>query len=288
MGDPLNIFAKINNLQNVTESESIIIDFMNEYPIEFTNMDIDEIADKCYVSKSSIYRLCNKLGYSGLNEMKMMVTASFRDKLAHDDYDVNFNRPFAKDDSDFAILSNMRSLYEQITYLSSTHMDMTQLHYSIYHLKQATNLILFIDEEYIHVAEMFKRRMQTIGVNIQVPDSNALKIAAAHNSKIKDVAIYATYFTKENKHQELIKLLNGNQTKVILLAPSDNEVLIERATNHLTIGKSEENSPMIGNFSTTLYFMFVFDIIYSLYFNKDHKINIENMNALFMKQKSMD
>ena len=167
-------------------------------------------------------------------------------------------------------------------------MDMTQLHYSIYHLKRATNIVLFIDEEYIHVAKILKKRMQMIGVNIEVPDNNTMKIATAQNSKKNDVAIYATYFTKKNKHQELIKLLNGNQTKIILLAPSDNEVLIQRATNHLTIGKSEENDPMIGNFSTTLYFMFIFDIIYSLYFNKDYEINIGNMNALFMKQKSMD
>ena len=284
----MNIFAKTSDLQNVTESESIIIDFMNEYPIEFTNMDIDEIADKCYVSKSSIYRLCNKLGYSGLNELKIMITASLPDKLAHDNYDVDYNRPFSKDDSDFTVLSNIRNIYEQITYLSSTHMDMTQLHYSIYHLKRATNIVLFIDEEYIHVAKILKKRMQMIGVNIEVPDNNTMKIATAQNSKKNDVAIYATYFTKKNKHQELIKLLNGNQTKIILLAPSDNEVLIQRATNHLTIGKSEENDPMIGNFSTTLYFMFIFDIIYSLYFNKDYEINIGNMNALFMKQKSMD
>lgn len=283
----MNIFAKIDNLKNVTESEAIIIDFIKEYPIDFTNMDIDEMVDKCFVSKSSIYRLCNKLGYSGLNELKIMVTASIQEKLAYEEFEVDFNRPFIKKDSEFTVLSNLRNLYEQTVYLSSSHIDMIELHYSIYHLKNALKIILFIDEEYHYIAEIFKKRMQLLGVNIEVPENDTMKIAAAQNSKRDNVAIYATYFTKENKHQELIKLLNGNQTKIILLSPSDNEVLIKRATNYITIGRSEKSGPMIANFSTSVYFMFIFDIIYSLYFNKDYDKNIENINALYMKGKSM-
>ena len=97
MSNKLNIFAKIKNIQNITESEQIIIDFMNEHPIEFSKMTIEEIAKACYVSKSSIYRFCNKLGYSGLNELKLVITASFSDKLIHESYEVNYNQPFSKD-----------------------------------------------------------------------------------------------------------------------------------------------------------------------------------------------
>lgn len=283
----MNIFAKINNIPNITESEQIIIDFMSDHPIEFSKMTIDELADACYISKSSIYRFCNKLGYSGFNELKLVITASFSDKLMHDNYEVDFNFPFSKNDSDFTVLSQMRRLYEKTVYLATTHMDMVQLHYSISLLKQASNLIIFVDETNREVGEMFKKRMQRIGARIQLPETEDLKIAAAQNSQKTDVAIYVTYQTKRTAHQEIVKMLNGNQTRIILISPSDNQLLIDRSTTHLTIGKSEWDGPTVGSYSTNLMFMFVFDTLYSLYFNKDHEENVEKIQSLFMKRKNM-
>ena len=274
-------------MQNITESEQIIIDLMSKHPIEFSKMTIEEIAEACYVSKSSIYRFCNKLGYSGLNELKLVITASFSDKLMHESYEVNYNQPFSKDDSDFGVLSQMRRLYEQSIYLATTHMDMLQLHYASSLLKQAANIVVFIDKGNHEVAEIFKKRMQLIGVNVVVTENDDLKIAAAQNSRKEDVALYATYNTKSVKHQELIKLLNGNQTRIVLLSPSDNEILINRSTQYITLGRSEVDGPLIGHFSTNLLFMFVFDVLYSLFFNKEYEMNLEKLQSLYMKRKSI-
>lgn len=89
----MNLFARINSLENTTNTEKQIINFINQDPMEFSRMTTDEIAKRCYVSKASIYRFCQKLGYSGLNEVKLMITVSLTDRLAHEEVEVDFNRP---------------------------------------------------------------------------------------------------------------------------------------------------------------------------------------------------
>ncbi|GEN51712.1 MurR/RpiR family transcriptional regulator [Alkalibacterium pelagium] len=284
----MNLFAKINSLENKTNTEKEIIDFINKYPIEFNQMSIGEISERCYVSKASIYRLCNRLGYSGLNELKMMITASVSDKLVHENTKVDFNRPFEKEDSDFSVLTLIRELYEQTIYYSSTHLNMRELHYAIVELKKARNVILFVDEENYNIAEIFKNRMRTLGVHIDLPDSEYLKLSVAQTSSKEDAIIYATYSPKLNKHQEYFKTLIGNSSKIILISPPTNESFALRATHRLTINTGESPGHKITNFSNNLAFSFIYDVIYSLYFKKDYDINFENLKTLYMKQKSME
>lgn len=284
----MNLFAKINSLENKTNTEKEIIDFINMYPMEFNRMSVTEIAQRCYVSKASIYRLCRRLDYAGLNEMKMMITASLSDKLVHENAEIDFNRPFDKKDSDFSVLTLIRELYEQTIYYSSTHLDMRELHYAIAELRKSKNVFLFVDEENHSVAEIFKNRMRILGVNIDLPESEILKLSVAQSSSKEDIVIYATYSPKLNKHQEYFKMLTGNNTKIILISPPNEELFAQKATHRLTINTGEEAAPKITNFSNNLAFSFIYDVIYSLYFKKDYDCNIENLKTLYMKQKSME
>lgn len=56
----MNIFAKIKQ-QNFTSSERSITDYILEFPQEIAQLDIKELAQKCYVSTSTVYRFLDKL-----------------------------------------------------------------------------------------------------------------------------------------------------------------------------------------------------------------------------------
>ena len=74
----MNIFSKFEHLQDLTENEKILIDFIKNNPDKFINMSSSQICKSCYVSSSSLYRLCHKLGYSGLSDLKVQVSASLQ------------------------------------------------------------------------------------------------------------------------------------------------------------------------------------------------------------------
>lgn len=284
----MNIFAKINSLENTTNTERQIINFINEEPMEFNRLNIDEIAKRCYVSRASIYRFCQKLGYSGLSELKLMITASISDKLAHDDVEINFNRPFQNEDTDFSVLSTIRELYEQTIYYSSTHLNMKELYYATQALKKAKNIILFVDEKNYNIAEIFKNRMRMLGANIEMPDNEFIKLSVAQSISDKDTVIYCTDKPKLKKHQEFFKIFIGNNTKIILISPTSDELIVRQATYNLIVHTGEEDMPSIANFSNNLAFSFIFDVVYSLFFKQDYDLNLENMKTLYMKQKSME
>lgn len=284
----MNFFTKINSLENTTSAEKQIINFLKQNPIELNHMSVDEIADRCFVSKASIYRLCEKLGYSGLNEMKLRIIASLPDKIVQENTDVDFSRPFRKEDSDFMVLSTIKELYEQTINHSLTYLSMEELQYTISLLKSAKNIFIFVEEENRNIAEIFKNRIRMLGINIELLESDVMKLSVAQTSKIKDVALYVTSNPKLKSHQRYFKILNGNRTKIILVSSPTNEVIVKMATHHLIVNPGEQLAPEITNFSNNLVFSFIFDVIYSLFFKEDYDMNLENMKNLFMKRESME
>lgn len=55
----INMFVKLENIQNITESENKIVQYVLTHPDSVMSMSIKELAEACYVSTSAIYRLCD-------------------------------------------------------------------------------------------------------------------------------------------------------------------------------------------------------------------------------------
>lgn len=67
----MNIFSKLNKLTNLTESEKTLVKYMQDNIESFVKMSASEISETCFISTSTIYRLCQKLDLSGLSELKV-------------------------------------------------------------------------------------------------------------------------------------------------------------------------------------------------------------------------
>ena len=59
----MNIFIKFEHLKDATDSEQKIIDYIKTDPQNFIKKSANEISKECYVSSSSIYRFCDKVGF---------------------------------------------------------------------------------------------------------------------------------------------------------------------------------------------------------------------------------
>lgn len=79
----LEMFSKLEQ-ERLTESEKRIIDFIIGNQPEVVEMTLTTLADKLYVSNSSIIRLCKKIGLDGFNELKYQIS-----KELNNDYSKN-------------------------------------------------------------------------------------------------------------------------------------------------------------------------------------------------------
>lgn len=74
----MNIFTQLKTIENPTNNEQAIIDFVLNYPNKFLELKASEICEQCFVSIATLYRLCEKLGLSGVSEFKMKVSYSIK------------------------------------------------------------------------------------------------------------------------------------------------------------------------------------------------------------------
>ncbi|MBO1123457.1 MULTISPECIES: MurR/RpiR family transcriptional regulator [Enterococcus] len=283
----MNLFAKLNCVKYLSDTEHNIIDLINKDPVAFTQMTIREISSLAFVSKATIYRFCKKLGYSGLNELKLMVTASYADQLQHADKKVDLNIPFGKTDSAFTVISNLRDLYERSLFLATTFISVKDLQQIAVDLIHAVNIIVFVDDEQLHVAKIFKDRMESCGARVTVPANLYQKISLAQSAGTQDIAIYASYHPVQKRHLELAKILKGNQVKMVVISSSDDHLLNHHGDRNLVVGPIDHEKDKIADFAITIIFQFLFDSIYSVFFKEHYEENIENLRASYLKYRNI-
>ena len=86
----MNIFSQLKNMKNLTNNEKQIVDFILENPDTFLNMSSDHICKTCFVSTTTLYRLCQKLNLSGLSELKVKMSGSLNSYLKeNNNFDFN-------------------------------------------------------------------------------------------------------------------------------------------------------------------------------------------------------
>ncbi|WP_243128366.1 MurR/RpiR family transcriptional regulator [Clostridium chromiireducens] len=116
----------MNKLTNLTENEKTLVTYMQDNPKVFVKMSALEISEACFISTSTIYRLCQKLDLSGLSELKVQVSTSINEYLKENN-SIDYNYPFNQNETQNQIVSNMKELYEQTLVSSYNLINLEQL-----------------------------------------------------------------------------------------------------------------------------------------------------------------
>jgi len=283
----MNLFAKLNSVNYFSETEKNITNLIFKDPLAFTQLTINEISAMAFVSKATLYRFCKKLGYSGVHELKIMITASYADQLQHGERKIDLNKPFEKNDSAFKVISSLRELYEHSLFLATTCISVKDLQLIALDLLHASNVIIMVDDDQLNIAKIFKDRMESCGVKITIPSNTYQKISIAQCAGVKDIAIYASYYPIEKKHLELVKILKGNQVKTVVISSSEEHLLSQLGTRNLIVGPLERGKEQIADFAITIIFQFLFDSIYSVFFKENYETNIENLRISKLKYQNI-
>ena len=71
----MNIFTQLRNTKNLTNNEKQIVDFILDNPNAFLNMSSEQICKECFVSTTTLYRLCQNLIYQVYQTLKLKCLA---------------------------------------------------------------------------------------------------------------------------------------------------------------------------------------------------------------------
>ena len=275
----MNIFSKLDKLTDLTQNEKTLVCYMQDNPENFIKMSASEISKACFISTSSIYRLCKKVGLAGLAELKVQVSLSINEYLKEQN-SLNFDYPFKQNETQNQVVLKMKELYEQTIHSSLNLIDLNTLKLVASILKKAKYIDFYTSAGNIYFAENFKFQMQEIGTFINVPIEEYHQLLTASTSDEKHVAIIVSF---EGRGLIAENLAN---TPIILISSTNENPITKYADYHLYLSSNENHFNKISSFSTRLSLLYLLDCIYTCYFKFDYEKNVNYKLSTYKKLSS--
>lgn len=269
----MNMFVKLENIQNITESENKIVQYVLTHPDGVMSMSIKELSEACYVSTSAIYRLCDKLDVDGYNEFKVRLSHSLTEYTQKKET-IDYNFPFKENQTQYQVLTSLKEYYQQTLLSTFDLFDMEEIRKVVSKMQKAKHITIYTSANNLFFAQSFKMQMQEIGVRVDVPTDEYEQRLLASLSGPDELAIIISYEGRLMNIDLIAQLLKNNKTTLLLISASDFKLNGIIPDYHICMPNYEHKYLKLANFSTRLALLYILDSLYSCYFEKDYKNNL--------------
>lgn len=284
----INMFVKLENIQNITESENKIVQYVLTHPDSVMSMSIKELAETCYVSTSAIYRLCDKLDVDGYNEFKVRLSHSLSEYVQKKET-VDYNFPFKENQTQYQVLSSLKEYYEQTLLSTFDLFDMEEIRKVVSKMQKAKHITIYTSANNLFFAQSFKMQMQEIGVRVDVPTDEYEQRLLASLSGPDELAIIISYEGRLMNIDLITQIIKDNHTTLLLISANDFILKNVKPDYQIYMPNYEHKYLKLANFSTRLSLLFILDSLYSCYFEKDYKNNLEKkLNYTRLSSRTLD
>lgn len=275
----MNIFRKFNEIK-LSESEQEIVNLILKDPYAFTEMSLHDIAGKCYVSRATVYRLCDKLEVSGLSDLKVQIRSDLEDYKAEEGA-FDFNYPVQEHDSEWKIANILKEDYEKtlVSTLNLLHYD--ELKKAAYRIEKCRLINIYTDAGNIFFAENFAFQMMEINRQVHVPEVSYMQRLAAATSDKNTFSIVISFGGRALQIETLCKILKDRNSPVLLISSSEAKTLFPYADFRLLLSPHEDHYQKISSFSTRISLLYLLDMLYTCVFNLDYAKNKEAKTAYY-------
>lgn len=270
----MNIFSQLKNMNDLTNNEKIIVDYILDNPHEFISLSTEKICKKCFVSSPTLYRLCTKLGVSGLSDLKVKISGSLNNYLQEDD-NFDYDYPIEKNQTHYEIINILKEDYEQTIISTKNLFNLEQLRLAVNAMKKAKQIDIYTSAGNIYFAQNFKFQMQEIGILVNVPEEEYLQNLTASTSNPDHLAILISFGGRGSIIEKIARILTHNNTPILLISSSDKNPLNQYATYQLFLCSYENHYNKISSFSTRMSLLYILDTLYTCYFKTDFENNKE-------------
>ena len=271
----LSIFNKIKSCKNLTDNEKVLASFILKKPELLISMNAKQLADLCYVSQATVYRLCDKLDLDGFADLKINISRSLKDYKTKKDDDFDYHFPVKENSTTYDIVYKIKEDYDKTIETTSDLLSIETLKKVAKELDKAEYIDVYTSAGNIYFAQSFQFQMQEIGRSINVPvDSYAQQLQASLSNE-KHFAIVISFLGQTQSSREVMQILNHNKTKTLLICSPDFVFKKEKPDYVLNIAPNETNYIRISNYATRISILYILDVLYTCYFELDYKRNLE-------------
>ncbi|MBQ3419241.1 MAG: MurR/RpiR family transcriptional regulator [Erysipelotrichaceae bacterium] len=255
----INRFNLLTSLLSIIDrndednTDFIIAKYILDNREQFAKMSIYEVADNCFVSRSSIQRFIKNIGYDSFNEIKSALgEVSLHEKalLSYTDYN---------DYSDY-LLKNINLMTKDIVNVSKSQGFKNLVEQFI----NANNVVILIAEDSAPSCKLFQQQLLALGKFVRIISSASKKISLLNSLDSNDLLLvcsvtgnFAIAINDTLKDLKAKKcLITSNHTAQFI----NNYFLIYYLAEDFEVSNSEISR--LKNVYTTYGLSFFFDLFY--------------------------
>lgn len=233
------------------------------------NYSIDEIAKNTKTSKASIVRFAKTLGYEGWKDLK-------RDLIREQkvNFDLDFNYPFQEGDDVQEIAKKIANVQMESIMDTYAHLDLETMMDCTDQIIKAKKIALFGVAPNTSIAQLFQRKMLSIGKVIEVADFREMGMNAKLMNE-NDFAIVISY-SGNNATSEpvnIVSILNRNNVPILAITSGGDNYLRMHTDFVLTLCSRERLYTKIANFASEQSLLYVLNVLFACCFERNYEEN---------------
>lgn len=236
---------------------------------------IQEIADETYTSKAALVRFAQTLGFSGWKEFLKAFMEELKYQESHyTDVDPNF--PFTGESRNADVINQLCSLQVESLLDTADLLEHAPLDPVVELLEKSARVAIFCLNPNLLLAQMFTRKMLSIGRYIEIPNQGDVGMLAATLGE-NDCAIVISYSGSTVDHDPLNVLprLKQRNVTVVGITSMGENYLRQNSDYVFTISSRERLYSKIATFATETSILYILNVLFSCYFKKNYKQNCE-------------
>lgn len=256
-------------------SRRAIGEFIIKESTHLHEYSVQEIAEKTFTSKAALVRFAKALGFQGWKEFSRAFVEEQNYQAAHYT-DIDPNYPFAESDSTRDIISKMCSLQVESLLDTADLLDDKTLDQAADLLEQAEQIAIFGLNPNLQLAQLFVRKMLSIGKKIYIASSSDVGMMAGTLTE-KDCAIVISYSgnTIDRVPMNLLDWVEKNHVPVLAITSAGESQLSRIADCVLNISSRERLFNKIATFATENSILYLLNVLFACYFVRDYHKNLK-------------
>ncbi|MEO1769703.1 MurR/RpiR family transcriptional regulator [Candidatus Enterococcus ferrettii] len=268
----MNLFKKFAEMNNLTNNEKALVNYILSNPTKTLTFRAQELADAAFVSVAALYRFINKLELTGMGELKVELVSSLKETQLS--VDIDYDYPILESDTPFQITENLGKIYKRTIDETLSFSDPEELATVSQALLKAKIIDVYAASANLFFAQNFKFQMQEIGILVNVPEEDYIQRLSAANSDSEHLAIVVSYGGRGQTLNGVVKILHENQIPMVLITSVQDNPLAKYADYKIYMASIENHYDKVSSFSTRMSLLMVFDTLYAVYFNHQHEKNV--------------
>ncbi|MGL5295688.1 MAG: MurR/RpiR family transcriptional regulator [Culicoidibacterales bacterium] len=270
----MNILQKIEEYTiSKNDSKRQIAEFIIDNKTTIYRFSMDDIAAQTFSSKSALVRFGKSLGFHGWKDFLGALTEQIHYENTHYSH-IDPNIPFNEGDDVQTIIQNMATIQIEAIQDTADQLDDNLIQQAVKQLVYAQRIVIFGMNPNNLIAELFRRKMASIGRIVEVVAIGESGIIAS-SLKSQDVALLISYSGNDGGRDplQLIPLLQRKRVSLIGITSAGDNYMRQMIPLTFTISSRERLYKKISNFSTEESILFLLNVLFATYFAQNYRKN---------------